>query len=149
MITLEVLIPNVSQVKILEEWGEFYRVEPMGLSDRSPSLWRDLILSYDERVIIHFVDRAFRGSEGQRWLYEDVDEKDWERFSFKSSLSQKFLETIRVLVDLYGDSGIYLMSDAQFGPEKFLYQDSSYVRFESIYRKFGIKVNSCMKIIKR
>lgn len=113
-------------------------------SDRLPSLWQSDIIERSSGPLVHVFDKDFNGSDGSRWLYEAVDTRGWERFWFKEAEEQDFFALLTSCVEQSGS--IWLLSDAQFGPEARVYQPQSLARFRALYRRAGIRINSAVPI---
>lgn len=115
-------------------------------SDREPSLWQERIIDEESSgPLIHIFDSSFIGSNEQRWLYEAVDARAWERFRFKEKEESDFFAVLKSCVEQCGS--VWLLTDAQFGPKARVYQSRSVAQFLSLYRRAGIRINSAMPIV--
>jgi hypothetical protein len=143
MITLEVAtsrpFPHVPETRRLG-----IEIDPNKKSDRLPSLWQRQIINSATGVLVHIFDEDFIGSPGVRWLYDSVDTEGWRRFRFKKAQENEFLDLVSTCVS---DTGlIWLLCDAQFGPDARIFQPHSLARFRALYRRAGIRINSAIPI---
>lgn len=143
MITLEVAI-NGPLRHVPEAHRLGIEIDPNRKSDRLPSLWQRPFIDSAPGVLVHIFDEGFIGSPGVRWLYESVKTEAWRRFRFKKPQEKEFFA---VLSACLAESGsVWLLSDAQFGPEARIYQPHTLARFRALYSRAGIRINSAMPI---
>jgi hypothetical protein len=148
MITLEILIPGDEPLPKIESGNLSYEIDLMGLSDRRPSLWNELIIKQERWIILHFFDKEFVNNQKMRWLYEDINIKSWERFKFKQSLSWDFIRLVREMCNDIG-RGVWILTDAQLGPRKIVYEPKTFGQFEANYIRYGLRINSATFVHRR
>lgn len=147
MITLELLVLS-SQPAALRALGSHLglEVDPSNISDRSPSLWQKEIIDKNQGTLIHVFDRGFIGVQEHRWLHEDVVDEDWESFKFSYELEVPFLKLLLSCINSSQQKKIWLMTDAQFGPDKKIIAPQTYLDFRDTYSKSGMPINAATLI---
>lgn len=150
MISLEILIENPIEPLPLGAIAIGHEMDYSLKSDRSPSLWQNVIINnYPVSHLIHLFDRSFKGTKGPRWLYDDITEKEWKRFRFLDKLEDDFCRLIRIAVGGSKVGRVWIMADAQYGPAPKLYSDQSEAAFLTYYLRFGLRLNSAIRVTGR
>jgi hypothetical protein len=146
MISLEIVIGGVHDCIPFERYDIAACAEPNGLSDRSPSLWNDIIKRSGDRTVVHIFDREMRGSDRFRWLYDDISQDAWPRLRLLPELEKDFLRIVRMSAEMSDTGTIWLLSDYQFGPKPRIFRPMKLERFCSYYVNYGLQVNSAIPI---
>lgn len=113
-------------------------------SDRSPSLWEDVIFSKLSGTMVHIFDRAFLGKPGYRAIFDDIDD-NVDFIKFHKLFMDEFDRLIEFCISKSNDGSIFVCSDCQFGPDASTYETNSR-EFLKTVRAQGIRVNSCAHI---
>jgi hypothetical protein len=148
MITLEIAFETGNQDLCLTAPGIGFEVDASMKSDRGPSSLReDEIFSRLSGRVIHIFDKKFVGLKaGYRALYDDIiDMGDW--FKFKSAHERSFMDLLDASMEASGEGKLFVCSDMQFGPYPKRYNTMSRSSFCSNYRRFGIRINSCIEVM--
>ncbi len=149
MITLEILVDHVTSDIDVASLTMGCVIDFTMKSDRLPSLWQEEIINtHKNPVLIHVIDRYFAGSDGMRWLWDDIEEENWRRFRFIKELEGDFENLVIQSIAASATGRIWVMTDAQFGPDKKVLRPRREAAYLSYYRKFGLRLNSAIQLVK-